>query len=385
MKKKRFFLAILFLLLSKSALFASTSKGVVLPRNIIIMIGDGMGVGAISAYCLANTNSNFFRFKNIALMSTYADGSLVTDSAAGGTALATGFKTKNGYVSTLPDGTHLETIMEVAKKKGKSTGIVVTCSVTHATPATFYAHVSSRGNEAEIATFATNQTIDVFIGGGLSFFTPTPSQQTLTTQYTEANPGQQTINLLEIMSNLGYKIITNYEEFALYTPTKTEKLLALLESMHLPPALNTNRKTSLPEMTKKSLDILSKSKNGFVLMIEGSQIDWEAHGNNAKGLIAEMSDFDKTIGVVLDFAQKSGDTLVIVTSDHETGGVGIIGGVVGKSTTIRFLSKDHTGVLVPTFSYGPGSENFLGIIDNTFIGKKLIEILSGSSPNQTKN
>ncbi|MCX8096006.1 MAG: alkaline phosphatase [Spirochaetes bacterium] len=348
-----------------------------IPKNIIIMIGDGMGIGAISAYYLVNTNANISRFKNVGLMTTHADGSLITDSGAGGTALATGFKTKNGYISVLPDGTVVPTVMEVAKTKGKNTGIVVTCSITHATPAVFYSHVSSRGNEAEIATFATNQTIDVFIGGGLSFFVPSTTHSATQEGYqeeTKTEPKVQ-LNLLDTMRSLGYNIITNYGDFSKHNTKGFEKLLALLEPMHLPSVVSGNRRVSLSEMTKKSLEILSKSQKGFVLMIEGSQIDWEAHANNAKGIVAEMKDFDDTVGIVLDFAITNQDTLVIVTSDHETGGVGIIGGVVGKSTTIRFVSKDHTAELVPVFSYGPGSDQFVGIFDNTYIGKKLIEIV----------
>lgn len=377
----KIFVIVLLIAISPELLNAKTQKigenQETLPRNIIIMIGDGMGIGSISAYYLANTNANISRFKNIGLMTTYADGSLVTDSGAGGTALATGFKTKNGYISVLPDGTVVPTVMEVAKTKGKNTGIVVTCSITHATPAVFYSHVSSRGNEAEIATFATNQTIDVFIGGGLSFFIPSTTHSTTQDGYQEEIKTETKVqlNLLDTMKSLGYTIITNYDDFSKHTTRGSERLLALLEPMHLPSAVSGSRKLSLSEMTKKSLEILSKSQKGFVLMVEGSQIDWEAHANNARGLMAEMKDFDDAVGVALDFAITNQDTLVIVTSDHETGGVGIIGGVIGKSTTIRFVSKDHTAELVPVFSYGPSSDRFVGIFDNTYIGKKLIEMV----------
>lgn len=347
------------------------------PKNIVIMIGDGMGIGAITGYYYSNTNANISKFKNIALMTTHPEGALVTDSAAGGTALATGFKTKNGYISKLPNNSDLETIMEIGKKKGKATGIVVTSTITHATPAVFYSHVSSRGNESEIATFITNQTIDVFFGGGLSFLTATVNEKYYKEEnsYTTIEVTNQ-LNLLHIMKELDYKIITNYDDFYSYNPISFEKVLCILEPMHLPPAVSGNRKASLANMTEKALNLLSKSKNGFVLMIEGSQIDWEAHGNNAKGLLAEIHDFDEAVGVVINFAKKRNDTLVIVTSDHETGGVSIIGGVVGKHSVIRFLSKDHTANIVPLFSYGPSSEKFTGFIDNTYVGKLLIDLLS---------
>ncbi len=362
---------------SKEIKTTKTEKGLEdsKPKNIIIMIADGMGIGSITAYYYLNTNASISKFKNIALMTTHAEGALVTDSAASGTAIATGFKTKNGYISKLPDGSNLETIMEIGKKKGKATGIVVTSSITHATPAAFYSHVSSRGNENEIAYFITNQTIDVFFGGGISFLTttyiPKTSYQEESNQITN-----NSVNLLEIMKYFNYKIITNYDEFYSYNPLNYEKVISVLEPVHLPSAISGNRKVSLKEMTEKALNILSKNPNGFLLMIEGSQIDWEAHGNNAKGLLAEIDDFDKAVETVLNFAQKRNDTLVIVTSDHETGGVSVIGGVIGKHSVIRFSSKDHTAIMVPVFSFGPYSEKFRGIIDNTFIGKTVIEILS---------
>lgn len=377
MKKSIQLITLIFVLCFISLSFAKEvekNKVQSTPKNIIIMIGDGMGLGTISAYYLSNTNANISKFKNVGLVTTFADGSLITDSAAGGTAIATGFKTKNGFISTLPNGTPLKTVMEIGKEKGKATGIVVTCSITHATPAVFYSHVSSRANESEIATFATNQTVDVFIGGGLNFFIPTVSSSS--SGYETNTILTNSLNLLSIMSSLGYNIITNYDTFYQYNPSKFEKSLILLEPMHLPSAISGNRKTSLSEMTKKALEILSKNKNGFIMMIEGSQIDWEAHGNNSNGIIAEIDDFDKAIGVVLEFASKNSDTLVIVTADHETGGVGIIGGVIGKNIVTRFLSKDHTGVMVPIFSYGPGAENFIGFIDNTFIGKRIMEFLT---------
>lgn len=382
---KRIIFVLLVIIFSvSSVVFAKDKRQEIsrnVPKNIIIMIGDGMGLGSISAYYFSNTNANIVKFKNIGLMTTHADGALVTDSAAGGTALATGYKTRNGYISMSPEGKSLETLMEIAKKKNKATGLVVTCSITHATPAVFYAHVSSRSDEKQIALFMTNQVIDVAFGGGLSFFTPNVVRTTQSYGDVEESSSvtvndSVNINLLSVMENLGYVIITNYESFMSYSPRKFERVLALLEPVHLPSVLSGNRKVSLSEMTKKALEVLSKSPNGFVMMVEGSQIDWEAHGNNQKGLLVEMDDFDKAIGVVLDFAMRDGNTLVVVLSDHETGGVGVIGGVFGKNAVVRFLSKDHTAEMVPVFSYGPNSDKFLGVFDNTYVGKTLIELLS---------
>lgn len=376
-KKSFLYLLIFFLVIDFAFAKPLTRESIVKPKNIIIMIGDGMGLGAVSYYYLANTNANLSRFKNVALMSTYSYDALVTDSAAGGTALATGFKTKNGYISTSPEGVPLKTIMEWAKEKGKANGIVVTCTLTHATPAVFYSHVLSRGNENDIATFITNGIVDVAFGGGLSYFLPNLKIEKEDSEYSKMYPSDnpnQLVNLIDIMVSQGYFLITNYSSFYSYSPTKFEKVLGLLELGHLPSA-SSRREITLSEMTKKAIGVLSKNKEGFVLMVEGSQIDWEAHNNNFKGLFAEMKDFDDAIGVALDFAQTNKDTLVLVTADHETGGVYLISGVVGKSITIRFGSKDHTGALVPVFTYGTGSDLFKGIMDNTQIGSLLIDLV----------
>ncbi len=367
---------------------SSEAKKIAKPKNVILLIGDGMGIGHVSAYYLANTNSSFAKFKKVGLVSTYAYGNeFVTDSAAGGTAISTGSKTRNGFIAMSPDGQYLETVSEVAKKNGKANGIVVTCTVTHATPAVFYAHVTSRTNENEIATFLTNEIIDFIAGGGLSYFLSKGSKVSSVTNistneveseyskmYPSATPNQE-IDLLGIMASKGYAIITNYNEFKNLDTKTFKKVLALLEPNHLPSAIN-GRQISEGEMLEKALEVLSKNKKGFFIMVEGSQIDWESHGNNAKGIIAEMRSFDSAINVALEFAKTNKETLVIVTSDHETGGVGIIGGVVNKSTTLRFVSKDHTAELVPIFSYGPGSELFEGIMDNTYIGQTLKKLVS---------
>jgi alkaline phosphatase len=390
-EKSKFLLLIVLLFfslysISQAKTTSSEVKKSEKPKNIILLIGDGMGVGHVSAYYLANTNSSFAKFKKIGLVSTYAYGNeFVTDSAAGGTALSTGNKTRNGFIAMSPDGEYLETVSEVAKKNGKVNGIVVTCTVTHATPAVFYSHVSSRANENQIATFLTNGTIDFVVGGGLSYFS-SKSKSSLTdtstneseSEYSKMYPSDapnQEVDLLSIMASKGYVIVTNYNEFKNLDTKTFKKVLALLEPNHLPSALS-GRKISLGEMLEKGLEVLSKNKKGFFIMVEGSQIDWESHGNNAKGIMAEMNDFDSAINVALEFAKTNGETLVIVTADHETGGVGVIGGVVNKSTTLRFVSKDHTAELVPIFSYGPGSELFEGIIDNTYIGQTLKKLVS---------
>ncbi|MGC8964056.1 MAG: alkaline phosphatase [Brevinematia bacterium] len=376
MKKIILSLFILIFLFEFSFAQGLGKKSSVKPKNIIIMIGDGMGLGAVSYYYLVNTNANIAKFRNISLMNTYSYDALVTDSAAGGTALSTGYKTKNGYISISPEGNYLKTLMEWSKERGKANGIVVTCTITHATPAVFYSHVISRKSEDEISFFLTNGIVDVIFGGGLSYFLPNVySSNKDYESSTNSSEGEYKISLIDTMVSKGYSLITNYDGFYNYQATGFEKVLGLLDLNHLPSAVSGNRKVSLAQMTKKAIDILSKSKEGFVLMVEGSQIDWEAHNNNSKGLFAEMEDFDEAVGVALDFAQRDRNTLVIVTADHETGGVYLVSGVVGKLVVSRFASKDHTGSLVPLFSYGVGSDLFKGIMDNTQVGDLLIDLV----------
>ncbi|MDD4189842.1 MAG: alkaline phosphatase [Mangrovibacterium sp.] len=327
------------------------------PKNIILMIGDGMGVTQVYAGFTANKGHLFLEnMKTIGFSKTYSASGYITDSAAGGTALATGVKTYNGAIGIDAEGNPVKTILEYAEEKGKSTGLVATAAVNHATPAAFIAHRKDRGMYEDIAADFLKTDIDVFIGGGYKYFT-------------ERKDGR---DLVEELKQKGYNVEQEMKNVA---GVKSEKLAGLVASEHLPHA--GERNGMLPLATKTAIDILSRNKNGFFLMVEGSQIDWGGHQNNVSYIAEEMLDFDRAIGKALDFAAKDGKTLIIVTADHETGGFSIFGGDINAGVvTGGFNTGGHTGVMVPVFAYGPGAREFMGIMENTDVAKQLISFIN---------
>ncbi|MBN2185551.1 MAG: alkaline phosphatase [Candidatus Krumholzibacteriota bacterium] len=337
-----------------------------LPVNIILFIGDGMGVAHITAAKTVMGHMQMERLDVCGLVTTHPYGGFVTDSAASGTAMATGQKTRNGMISQGPDGRKLKTVFEYAEEMKKSTGIVVTCSVTHATPAVFIAHVDDRNKNNEIAQQIVVSGIDLLFGGGLAYFIPSSRE------------GSKRSDENDLVKILGERldIALTAEEFRNLSDTANAAAFTALRH----PGKVSEREISLAEMTGKALQILSKDPDGFLLMVEGSQIDWEGHDNNLDGIIAETVDFDNAVGVGIDFAESDGRTLVIVTSDHETGGFAVHGGSIEEKTLSEasFTTGGHTGSMVPLLAFGPGARLFGGIHDNTFIGKSMIEFLSSS-------
>jgi alkaline phosphatase len=324
------------------------------PKNIILFIGDGMGLSQVAAGKIAKGRLEMERCPVTGLVTTWPADSLVTDSAAAATALSTGVKTSNGSLGVTPDGTPLKNVIEYAEEKGKSTGVAVVCSLTHATPAGFIVHVSSRKLDSEIAEQISASGVDVLFGGGLNHFTSTN------------NP-----SLPELQKKM--TVALTADEFRkIGVP---EKAAALLYPTH--PPYTAERNVSLRELTQKAIQILSQNTNGFFLMVEGSQIDWAAHKNDGTNVVSEVTDFDDAVGTGLDFAKKNSETLVIVTSDHETGGFAVLDGSVEKKTVDKtgFVHGGHTASMVPLFAYGPGSAAFSGIYDNTDIGKTMIHYI----------
>ena len=320
-------------------------------KNIIFLIGDGMGLSQVSASQYYNEKpTNFEQFSVIGLSKTSST-SLITDSAAGATALASGIKTYNGAVGVSKDTLAIETIIEQISTKGISTGLISTSAITHATPACFYAHVKSRRMEEDIAEFLVRSEVDFFAGGGLKFF----------------NNREDGKDLLHQLKDNDFKVHT--KELPKRTSHKKQAILLAKKGM---PTMKEGRGDYLPEATKLALDYLSKNDKGFFLMIEGSQIDWGGHANDSEYLISELLDFDKTMGVVLDFAKQNGETLVIVTADHETGGFTLASddGDYNKIKPV-FSTGGHSGAMVPVFAEGPGSEKFSGIYENTSIYDKI--------------
>lgn len=326
------------------------------PKNVIMMIGDGMGVAHIYAGYTANGGHLFLdNFKQVGFSVTQSSSHYITDSAAGGTALSTGQKTYNGAIGVNTDTIAIKTILEMAEDKGLATGLVSTSAITHATPASYIAHQGSRGSYEDIAADFLKTDIDVFIGGGYKHFAERKDKRDLTYELKEK----------------GYQVLRNMDEIA---KVKSGKLVGLTDNEHNDPM--PKRIMNLPLSTQTALNILNQNKKGFFVMIEGSQIDWGAHQNDIRYVVKEMLDFDQSVGKALEFAAKDKETLIIVTADHETGGLALVGGNM-KTGMVKgaFSTGDHTAVMVPVFAYGPGAENFTGIMENTDIPKEIMKLL----------
>lgn len=338
---------------------STTKPGISVPKakNIILFIGDGMGVSQLYAGMTVSTQAfNLEKFPYSGLSKTYSADNYITDSGAGGTAIASGEKTNNGMIGVKPDSTVVSSIMEIAHKNGLATGVVSTSAVTHATPASFVAHNPDRDNYEEIAEDFLNGTIDVFIGGGEDHFRSRKDGVDLTVKLKEQ----------------GFDVVFTPDDMK---KSGSDKLAALLAKEHMPKVTD-GREGLLSEMTLKAIQTLSKNENGFVLMIEGSMIDWAAHENNLEYVAAETIDFDQAVGTALNFATGDGNTLVVVTADHETGGLVLSGGDISThKVEAKFAGTDHSAVMVPVFSYGPGSERFSGIHDNTFFFNEFLTLL----------
>ena len=325
-------------------------------RNVILMIGDGMGLNHLYAAYTANKGVLAIeRCQYVGLVKTYAANSYVTESAAAATAIACGEKTNNDMVGIRPDGTHLKTMLEYAADHGLSTGMVVTCDLTHATPAAFVAHVNSRSELETIALHLSRSKINVAIGGGRKFFEMRSDEK----------------NLTDSMIAKGFRVAYTMDEVK---TVEEGNLLALLADVALPGY--PNRGEMLPEATETAINILNRNEKGFFLMIEGSQIDWAAHGNNQESVVNEVLDFDRAVKVAFDFAERDGQTLVIVVADHETGGMSITSGNLQTgSLTTSYSTTGHTGAPVPAYSFGPGAEKFTGIFENSDFLPKILELL----------
>lgn len=333
------------------------------PENIVLFIGDGMGVAHITAAKIARGNINLERFSVSGLITTYSASQLVTESAAAATSLATGYKTRNRAVAVSVDNSPLKTLFEYAKVQGKSVGVVVTSSVTNATPAAFMTHAEDRNRQADIAEQIANSDIDVLMGGGWAYFVP------------GANEGSKRGDHKNLLTALEARMPVILTDDQLSARTDSRKLAALLAPEGLPKAAD--RDYSLARLTRIAIEILSKNRRGFVLMVEGSQIDRAAHDQDYEGIIAEMIDFDEAVGAALDFAQNDHGTLIAVTADHETGGLAVLDGSIKNRqvSSTAFATTGHTAAMVPIFADGPGSSRFSGIQDNARIGQTLIDLL----------
>lgn len=317
-------------------------------KNVIFMIGDGMGLNQLYAGMTANGgNLNIERCTHIGLAKTYSANSYITDSAAGGTALATGNKTNNGMIGMNADSVAVKSVLSMAEEAGMATGLVATVRITHATPAAFYAHQINRGMYEEIAAEMLTSGVDFFVGGGRNNF----------------EIRKDSLNYSDSLRNANYNIVYSIDS------VEAPVLLpfgALCANSDMPKA--SERGNFLPNAVDLAIKSLDARREGFFLMVEGSQIDYQSHGNNTEGVVDEVLDFDRAIRVALDFAERDGETLVVITADHETGGMTIMNGSYNDSTiTAQFNTGGHTGTMVPIYSFGPQANQFTGIMENTEI------------------
>ena len=322
--------------------------------NVIYMIGDGMALPQVYAAMLASHEElTFSQFPYIGVVDTHSASNDITDSAAGGTALASDHKTKNGMVGMNPDTIPVKTVLEALAEQGKETGIVVSCYVTHATPADFYAKVPKRKQYEDIAVqMAENPYLNLIIGGGMKHF----------------NQRKDSINLVERMENdLGWKV---YDTLADIDVT-CKKYAVMANEDHMPSAAE--RGDFLPRAVKTALKTLDNAENGFFLMVEGSQIDFACHAKDSTWMMDEMMDFDYAVKVALDYAKEKGNTLVVVTADHETGGLTMIDRQ-GKYTNVSFdySTGSHSCLPVLVYAYGPGAEQFTGWMQNRDLKGKIM-------------
>ncbi len=320
-------------------------------KNIIFMIGDGMGLEQISAAWVCNGGKlNLDNFTNVGIQRTYSANKLVTDSAAAGTALATGHKTDNGMISMTPDTVAVKSLAEEAMEKGKRAGAAVTCRVNDATPAVFFSHTATRKNQEDIVEQMANSGVYFLSGGGTKFWRDREDGKDIT----------------EVVKAKGYSYVETKEDLM---AVESGPVVALMDSYELKPSLD--RGDILPASVAKALELLDNRK-GFFLMVEGSMIDDGGHDNKAGHTMEEIFDFDKTIGLVLEWAAKDGETLVIVTGDHATGGMTLLSGDIDdKRIRVNFSTTGHNGIALPVFAWGPHSEDFIGIYENTELSDRI--------------
>ena len=321
-------------------------------KNVILMIGDGMSLAHMYTAWTANRGQLWLEnAQYTGLSKTWCTNRLVCDSGSGGTALATGQKTCYHAVGTDPQGNPLTTLCDLAKAKGKSAGIAVTCRLWDATPCDFSCHNLDRDKEQELIGDYPTSGLDYAFGGGAKYFTNRADGRDIFKEL-EAN---------------GYHVSRTWDDLAAW---KSGKVFAVPYDVDTP--LPDERGDLLARASLKGIELLNQNRNGFFMMVEGSQLDDYGHFNQLDLLMKETLDFDQTIGKMMKWAAQDGETLVVVTADHETGGLTLVDGNKDEGkVTCCFSTKSHSGVMVPVYTFGPGSEQFSGIMENTDIFKKI--------------
>ncbi|MBS7563883.1 alkaline phosphatase [Mucilaginibacter sp. Bleaf8] len=328
-------------------------------KNVILLIGDGMGLAQIQAGLTANHGQlNMLQCHYAGFSQTCAANSDNTDSAAGATAMACGQKTNNRYIGVNTQGQPLVNLPDTLAHYGIKSGIISSGDITDATPAGFYAHQSERSSSLPIAADFLQGHVDVLIGSNQkSFFNNTDKQLTAKLQ------------------EKGYHISTSLSDLA---TAKSAKQVVLLPDAETRP-IKDGRGDMLGQSLKQTLRLLADNKKGFFIMAEGAQIDYGGHANNLPYVITELHDFDKTVAEALKFADADGETLVVITADHETGGLSLLDASTAKGMVLgNFSTNDHTSINVPVFAYGPGASEFIGTYQNTEIFNKILKLMAQS-------
>lgn len=335
--------------------------------NVIYMIGDGMSLPQVFGTMIATGQDLVFsEFPYTGIVDTRSASNVITDSSASGTALACGKKTKNGMVGMDVDSVAMESVLDIMAQQGKSTGFVVTCGVTHATPAVFYANELKRSNYEAIAMqMAESEYLNVAIGGGMKHFTQR----------------KDSLNLVDRMVNeLGWKVYDTLADI----DTTCQRYAVMAAEDHMPKS--SDRGDFLARGVKTALATLNDNANGFFLMVEGSQIDFAAHANDSSFLVDEVMDFNNAIKVALDYAKTHENTLLVVTADHETGGLTLIDPKGHYADpAFSFSTHSHTCLPVMVYAYGTGAEQFTGWMQNSDLKNKILNACGFEIEQQTEN
>lgn len=323
-------------------------------RNVIFLIGDGMGLPQIDAAACANKGLSMLGMKYMGLQQNHSLDEYTTDSAAGGSALATGERHLNRHISMSPEGTPIPSLSDFFHEKGVPVGVLTLGNVVDATPAAFYGHSVERDNADELTRWLLDGRIDLLCGSGIR-------------QFTERADG---INLIGELSK-NYRFVRSVDEIG----TGRGKTVCIDERMD--EAAEEANLTLLAEATRASIAKLQEGagKKGFFLMVEGAKIDYAGHSRCLPGSIIETLSFDLAVAEALRFADSNGETLVIVTADHETGGLTVIDGDERTGRVMgMYVSDDHSPAMLPVFAYGPGADRFCGVYLNTEIARRIREL-----------
>ena len=326
-------------------------------KNVILLIGDGMGLSqAVAGYFANGSDLAIMKLKNMGYVRTYSASHFTTDSAASGTTYACGVKTTNGFVGMTPDERPAANIPEKLRDKGVAMGVISTDNISGATPSVFYAHVSKRGATVDILAQMTQSKLDLFAAGCRSLWEKYAPEQ------------------VDALKQAGFTVLTDYRLIG--DNLSADRIGIIAEDADVQPVMS-GRGDFLPATVRQAIRFLDgKSKKGFFLMAEGAQIDWGSHNNDVKYTVMEVIDFDKAVSEALKFADADGHTLVVITADHETGGMTVPNGDhATKTVKALYTVSGHTGMMVPIYAYGPHSQDFRGVQENIDVHKKIVELL----------